>query len=347
VPSSTSNFDEPRPPAGPWLKTWLLAIAVVVAMSAAAERLTRSLGFVPSITDDADLWCAAFDRVAADDPSQIVLIGASRFQLGIDLREIAREFDGQEPIQLSVDGSSCIPVLDHLSRQTSFRGVVIVDISCTKLFHGLESDKGAQAEYLCHYRSRPVMNAFNRSLVTWIQSQTTFRQLARSRTRGGPHWLAAGALPTPNYVTMDAERSRKANYSNVELDVLERRLAARRVLPDFHFEPDKIDGDINAVESMVSRIQARGGRVVFVRMPTTGRTAVAEEEHTPRAKTWDVMASKSRAILIHFADYPSLASCDCPDESHLDAADAPRFTAALARIIRRELGRPTIAQRGQ
>jgi hypothetical protein len=48
---------------------------------------------------------------------------------------------------------------------------------------------------------------------------------------------------------------------------------------------------------------------------------------------WDRLAKTTRATTIHFKDYPSLSDFECPDTSHIDSKDGPRFTKALIDIL--------------
>ena len=90
---------------------------------------------------------------------------------------------------------------------------------------------------------------------------------------------------------------------------------------------------------MARRIRARGGQVIFVRMPTSEPLWTRQARAYPRADYWDRFAAASGSPTIHFADYPSLSCFECPDYSHLDASDAPAFSHALGRVVMEKLGR--------
>jgi hypothetical protein len=55
---------------------------------------------------------------------------------------------------------------------------------------------------------------------------------------------------------------------------------------------------------------------------------------TPKAQFWDVLATRTRAVTVHFKDYPELAKFPCPDTSHIASKDGPEFTHALLEILR-------------
>jgi hypothetical protein len=141
--------------------------------------------------------------------------------------------------------------------------------------------------------------------------------------------------PKPPYVTTHADRTRYANFSLTDLeDKRTRRLARIET-----WENEKPDAkqwlqDALGLEPAVAAIQARGGKVVYVRMPTCDALWDADERMFPKAQFWDQLAARTHAIAIHFKDDPTLASFDCPDTSHLDMRDAPAFTRALLQVLR-------------
>jgi hypothetical protein len=60
-----------------------------------------------------------------------------------------------------------------------------------------------------------------------------------------------------------------------------------------------------------------------------------DEKRYPKSKYWDQFAKMTNAVTIHFKDVPELSNFDCPDASHLDFRDAPRFTISLGNELRR------------
>ncbi len=73
---------------------------------------------------------------------------------------------------------------------------------------------------------------------------------------------------------------------------------------------------------MVRRIQSRGGRVVFVRFPTSGEHWQIDQLKYPKSEFWDLIGGSTVAQTIHFVDHPALRQFELPDTSHLDFSDA-------------------------
>jgi hypothetical protein len=83
----------------------------------------------------------------------------------------------------------------------------------------------------------------------------------------------------------------------------------------------------------VDAIRKRGGRVVFIRCPSSDRLREMENQFSPRAGFWDRILAVSGAPGIHFEDYPELAGFRCPEWSHLTAEDAKTFSRNLMPIL--------------
>jgi hypothetical protein len=100
----------------------------------------------------------------------------------------------------------------------------------------------------------------------------------------------------------------------------------------------KRDNGLEHVASWVQAIRQRGGNVIFIRMPVSGSLRRLEDEAFPDRDRTIASLAASGINVVDFDKEPTLSGFDCPDESHLDAEDAARFSAALARILKhREL----------
>lgn len=83
----------------------------------------------------------------------------------------------------------------------------------------------------------------------------------------------------------------------------------------------------------VQAIEQRGGKVVFIRFPSSGELRTLENKFSPRQLFWEQILSVSGANGIHFEDYPELSSFECPEWSHLTKEDSIEFTRNLMPIL--------------
>ena len=88
----------------------------------------------------------------------------------------------------------------------------------------------------------------------------------------------------------------------------------------------------------IDTIRARGGKIVFVRFPNAGGLKELEDKIIPRQKSWDPLLQMTHAPGIYYSDFPELAGFNCPEWSHLSAADSVEFTKRLIPHLRPALG---------
>jgi hypothetical protein len=97
-------------------------------------------------------------------------------------------------------------------------------------------------------------------------------------------------------------------------------------------EATQTQDGLNDLETAVAAIQARGGRVIFLVMPTSGLVLAADSKRFPRAAYWDKLVSTTSAKTVHWQDHPELSGFTCPDGSHLDKRNISAFTNAFIEV---------------
>ncbi|WP_040396178.1 hypothetical protein [Cesiribacter andamanensis] len=284
-----------------------------------------------------------------------VIIGSSRVQFGIDL-DTWEEVSGQRPIQLAMGGRSALPVLDDLARDEHFRGRLLIGVT-PDLFFVRNTD-------------RSVLEAGD--VVAYSKEQSPSQRLS--------HWLGAALdsrlvsleedglsmqsfmdrLVLPNRQGVPEFPVWPYQFSRGTADRQEKMLQAFLNSPAYQQQMIGVWAEFSAweVQPMISgdtlqqllesvrlacdRIEKRGGEVLFVRMPSTGSYLQREKEKYPREHSWDLLLAHTGRRGYYFADYPSLAGFDCPEESHLSPEDAKTFTRNLLEIMRSDRRPPLI-----
>jgi hypothetical protein len=331
----SSTFSSSAAPEGPWLRTWLLAAGLVVALLVGWESTLRALGYRPTVVDDKGLWATQRERVYSHSGEKtIVLLGDCRMQLDSVPQVLAEQFPGHRVVQLAIEQTSPVATLRDLAADERFDGVAICALDARLLCEDLWD---TQQPYVDYYHKGYTLNkklnelvsvAFERRLVI-LHPELRLDDLI-------VHLVKTGRLPPPYYIETHADRSRLADYSTVDIAAhrqftLGRAhwLCAGRSLPC----SIKWLEDAMRLEPWVQAIQARGGEVIFMQFPTSGDHLRYDEYMWPKAQYWDAFAAQMPAPCIHWQDVPELAAFACPDWSHLDRTDAPRFTQAFAKAL--------------
>lgn len=331
MPSSTSSFER-TVPGGRWGATWLVVAAVVATVVVRFELFVRSRGYQPSVKDDEYAWAWQRARVSNDSPRTMALLGSSRVMLAFSPEGFSEVLSGWTYAQLGINGTTPIGALWDLARDPSFRGVALVDVSEGGF---VMTSWTSQDKWIRAYerRWRTVGAMAERVLATYVQSH-----VAMLATRGvhtfGKLWRT-GSWPKPPYVTTLPDRTRFADFSLTDVGRQRgRRVEQLKTWDTATGDPAIWLAQALEIEPAVAAIQARGGQVVYVRMPTCDERWTIDEQQTPKAQFWDQLARKTRAVTIHFKDDAVLSSFPCPDTSHIASKDGPAFTRRLLELLR-------------
>jgi hypothetical protein len=332
----SSIFSFSQAPEGPWFRTWLLAAGLIAVSLVSWEATLRCLGYRPSVIDDPVLWAVQRDRVYGDHGKKaVVLLGDCRIRLDCVPRLLAQQFPGHPIAQLGVEGTSPVATLLDLASDERFNGLVICAVNPRML---CEDMWPTQQPYVDYYHTQYTLNAkLNRIVSATLQQHLACLYPASRLDNILTQVLETRQLPSPYYVETHADRSRLADYSRVSVNDLrqsaldwEHSLCDDRQLPS----PENWLREVMTLDDSVRAIQRRGGDVIFIQFPTTHKLLHYSEFVLPKAKYWDAFAAKSSALCLHFKDVPELADFPCPDWSHLDRRDAPRFTLRLATLLK-------------
>lgn len=311
----------------PWFRVWLMALCMVVLSLCSVELFARALGHKPTIQDGPDLWSSWRAKAEGADPNTVVLVGASRILLGFDIPTWKARFPDHEVIQLAIEGSWPITVLEDLANDESFGGTVICSIASSNFV--LRSTDGG--EWVRHYHRRwGVALKFVRTVRNFLQSHFVIfhAQALPQRLLEG---LVHGSLPDVWFLTTGVDRSSRADYTIADIDTNKTELVVREEYANAPpVTPEKIEHTLSHMADLVNRIEGRGGKVIFVNYVVTGARLEERERYLPRRLFWDRIAEETGTFTLHFQDDPKLSQFDCPEFSHLDFRDVEEYTNGLA-----------------
>lgn len=343
-------------PDRPWGRLAVITAVAIAILAAAWELRCRSAGYIAGLDDTRDLWV---EQRRAVQPDDIVIIGSSRALFDLDLDELEHGL-GKRPKQLALVGSCVYPNLKDLADDQAFHGTVLCDVVPGLLlvppmappYHNalraIERNRTQTiAQRWSHLLSLPLERCFaclQQDDLTLAALLQRIRIPDRERAQIGP------ALP-PCFSTIDRDR-RTRMAERVHTDAALRERVKNGWIPLFtpppkpSWIPDQafgaymhgmVEGRFADLAAAVQAIRARGGRVVFLRQPSTGDLRQVEERFAPRAVVWDRLLRDCAAPGIVAEDHPELMVFDIPEWSHLDAAGSVGYTRLLLPYLRTAL----------
>jgi len=330
----------------------IVAVMVFAGAFAAWELHWRAYGSVPSIQNSDGLWSIQRRRIDHGEGNATVLIGSSRVLFDIDL-DTWQRVSGERPIQLALEGTSPMFLLQELANDPEFTGRLLVGIAPDVFFSGFAYRGKIQKYYREETLSQRAgqwlsMHAIEPFFAFYDPDFALMTMLRRQP------WPARPGIPSRTDVRKLSLQEVDRNthmWSKVENDPDYQKMAQDVWAQDFDMPTYKtmelsgaeemqriIDKQIDNAAAATTKLRARGVKVVFVRLPTTGRYLEFDDREFPRSKTWDVLLQRSRSPGIHFEDYPELQGYWLPEWSHLATREKPRLTEAIWRILQKDYG---------
>jgi hypothetical protein len=316
-------------------------------MIGAWEWHFRALGVKPGYRDDEALWAIQRRRIDQHEGDATVLTGASRTFFDVQL-PVWERLAGRRPIQLALDGTSPVSVVEDLAEDPHFTGRLLIGIAPDIFFTGFEFESGRMqytrkespsqrvGKWLSMHTIEPAFAFYDSDFALF----TMLRRQAWPDRPGRPRRLHVRRLQV-----VEADRN-SYMWDRVETDAAYRDLVRRTWAQDFDpkpTDPKEIadaartsDEQIERMRRAVAKLRARGVFVLFVREMSTGPYLEYENRDFPRAETWDVLLARTGAPGIYFADYLQLSNFDIPDWSHMSKSSAERYTAELVHLLQRK-----------
>lgn len=337
--SSTSSSDagaleQVLAPPGDWARALLLALIGAMSALLVLELAWTALGHRPNVRDDAALW--ALERARADGAAprdRIAILGSSRAQLGVDTRRLAELEPGREAVMLAMDGRGPVAALFDLADDEGFTGVAVVELLPEDLEPGRWDGQRDWVE--AARRGASLERRVERWIEARVQGAFAFANPNLRLPRVAQSLAARGAPPAPYHIRTWPDRARAGDFARVDLA---QARAARFARDAQRFRELGISAPpawlaaAERLDEAAARIAARGGAVVFLRMPVDAERQAFDERFYPSADYWSAFAARAQAPVIDAWADPDAAFLT-PDASHLDQRDRGAFTAWLHRRL--------------
>ncbi len=330
-------------------RSWAIALLLFLLGFAAWEWKWRAFGAEPTTRNSDGLWSSQRRRLDHGEQKSTVLLGSSRVLFDVQLHAWDRAL-GERPIQLAMEGTTPLSMLEDLAGDPKFAGRLLVGVSPDVFFTGFGYREGVVKYYrnetLAQRAGQWLSLHFIEPFFAFYDDDFKLTSVLKRQT-----WPAREGVKTFLDVRKLTNQGPDRNtqlWEKVEKDAAYRELC-RSVWAQSFDEPipgmetpadlarvahEQIDRTVAAAATL----RGRGVPIVFLRAPSTGPYLATEDRDFPRAKTWDLLLARTRVPGIHFEDYPELQGYELPEWSHLSASEAERFTGELAKILRRDFG---------
>lgn len=332
-------------------KSAVLTLVIVVTSVLGYELYLRSKGNIIDYDDGGPLWSDKRAMVYEPSDKAIVFIGSSRIKYDLD-QAIWNTLTNVHPIQLAMEGSSPIPVLEDLAKDTNFRGNLIVDVTEILFFSGAPPHLETPNTNIKYFYDRTPAQRASFELNKILESQFVFlnkdyfslnANLDQLQLQSRPGVFMMPLFPHNfSNITFDRQNYMNDTFLNSpdEINQVKGNWAffgkmAQMAPPT---PPAAYEAIFKSVKESVAKIKARGGNVVFVRTPSSGVYLQGENMAFPRTKYWDRLLKETNCPGIHFMDYPAISHMECPELSHLSQADSRLFTKEFYRLLSQEKG---------
>ena len=327
-----------------------IALLVTVLLLGGWELYWRDFGATPSYRNSEGLWAIERRRIDRGEGDKTVFGGSSRVFFDTQLDVWERE-SGARPIQLALEGTSPVWLMEDLAEDTDFTGTLIVGVSPGLFFSGFEY----RADAYKRYREESPSQWLGQRISMLAEPHLAFYNFDFSLFTV----LKRQAWPERDGVDTRIDVRKLANYSRdrnarlwvkVEEDDDYRELA-KRIWADGFIPIEERDDEwlkkaletrdmqIERAVSATKKLRQRGVEVIFARNPSEGHYAIRDPMYNPRSETWDVLIERTGALGIHWQDHEDLQGYWLPEWSHLSGDEADRYTKTLYHVIERERAR--------
>lgn len=351
MPLSTSNFRRAIP-SNYKTKHLVLGLLVGLLLILATENMIRMAGGLPDVRDTKELWASNRARASALGKDVIIIVGSSRVQLGIDLKELER-FSSKKVVQLAIDGSSYLDILDHLAEDQSVMGTILISSNLQKLYSNTRNERPRNWIEFYDQNYRNLWSPkIEQRLKASLQSISALYSNIIPIESLAPILFSKARIMDP-YLTTLPSRERNADYSKVKMPAFYINRVIRnlgyalphksykshdefaheviRITKEHHKEKEYKAEKFVQLESALVKLKSRGVKVAIIHFPLSGLVETINDIRYPKRK-WDEITSKLNATFIDYRDYPQLRY-NLADGSHLDFRQKGEFTKRLAAIL--------------
>ncbi|MEN2399394.1 hypothetical protein GKZ90_0006375 [Flavobacterium sp. MC2016-06] len=295
--------------------------------------------------DSAELWADKRKRVYIDKNKATVFIGSSRIKYDLDIKTWEKT-TGKEAIQLAIEGTCPLSILEDLGNDTEFKGQLIIDVTEVLYYNLSPAFNKIPESYIQYFHKQTYAQKAGFEINHLLESKFVFfnkKFLSLSAQLDNlPVSNRAGVPLAPkfpmDFINVDFDRQTKMGEKFLTDKVLQKEVTNTwmMLLGMIRNSPPPKDNPIPIVlqksKDAIDKIRSRGGEVLFIRTPSSGPYFELEQAVFKREIFWEPLLAATVSKGIYFTDYPSISKYNCIEWSHLTPEQAIDFTAEFIKI---------------
>jgi hypothetical protein len=341
-------------------KAAVVCICITIAALISWEFYLRSeKQLTVSYDDGPSLWSNKRANVYGSQESRTVFIGSSRIKFDLDV-PTWEKLTGENAIQLAIEGNSPLPILEDLANDPKFNGKLIIDVTEGLFFTNSPYNIEYPKKHVKYFKDETPAQKASFQLNHLIESQVAFLDkesfslnalLDQTHVKSRPGVFVMPIFPF-QFGRVTFERQNKMNDEFLRDTSLQKRVTDiwmffAKMDTEKPMTGEPFEKIIASVKTNIDKIKARGGKIIFIRTPSSGPYWMGEQQSHPRKNYWDVLLAKTQTPGFHFQDNPRMASLICPEWSHLTPGDAIVFTEEFVGELQKlgwKFNRPNLAK---
>jgi len=280
--------------------------------------------------------------------NDVVIVGSSRALFDIQLYEWEKQ-TGTLPIQLANAGASPLPIFNDIVENTDYKGTVVVGVTEGLFFSTtfpLADPWSRSANRAQFFHKRTYAQRLN--YLLWTPLQNTFAFIAKDEESWAddinlkslfkriklPARLDRPPMPPfYRFQEIDANRNVRMREEMVSDTAMANSVKAVWKFIVANIPPPDKESTMAYFLKDAEKFKARGGKIILLRLPSSGFFKELETMGLPRDAFWEDLVTKAKVPAYHYEDYEELSGFDLPEWSHLSGPDASIFTERLVKIL--------------
>ncbi len=303
-----------------FVKAGIFTLITVIVFFTAWEMHLRSKGVKISYDDGESLWADKRGMAYMPIDRATVFIGSSRNKFSLDI-DTWEGVTGERAVQLAMEGNSPLPILDDLANDKEFKGKVVIDVTEGLFFTTAPNNITEPASHAEFYKKETPAQRFSFLVNRQLESNLVFlnkdhfslhallKDLPVEKRKGVfalPHDCPRDFNPV-TFGRQNIMTDRFLTDTTLQKKVTDLWAFYRKMSKEPPANPAKRDSVIATIKHAADKIEGRGGKVIFLRTPSSGPFLMGEKMAFPREKYWEPLLMKTGRKGIHFEDYPAIS----------------------------------------